>query len=177
MLRRTVRLSEVDQIWLLKEAKKGSMSVAEAVGLAKRGPEQVARFRRASMKREADADVARVHANAAAVDAEQRVKRELATAIVQAAVVRWITRRKIEVRCRVPIPGHCRRRRRRRRRRWWWWWWWWVVVVVVGSSCEQGTNASPSLDCALNSHRNTRQLWPCSHNCERCKRCARCRQC
>jgi hypothetical protein len=74
------------------------MTVADAVGMAKSGPDKVAKFRRMELKRASDADVARQHAEAKATEnAALDAKRLAAAAVIQAAVLRWATRRKIEV--------------------------------------------------------------------------------
>jgi hypothetical protein len=91
-------LSEPDQVWLLERVKRGEMTVADAVGMAKSGPDKVAKFRRMELKRASDADVARQHAEAKATEnAALDAKRLAAAAVIQAAVLRWATRRKIEV--------------------------------------------------------------------------------
>ena len=94
------RLGEADQIWLLEQVKHGKMTVADAVGMAKSGPDKVGKFRRTELKKSADADVARYHAEVKAAEkAALEAKRVAAAAVVQSAVLRWATRRKIKVCC------------------------------------------------------------------------------
>ena len=70
------------------------MTVADAVGMAKSGPDKVAKFRRMELKRASDADVARQHAEAKATEnAALDANRLAAAAVIQAAVLRWATRR------------------------------------------------------------------------------------